>query len=45
MIKEPTDFGIDERDGLEGSERAYPGPEVHRLHLVLTDTLLASTRT
>ena len=45
VIKEPTDFGIDERDGLEGSERAYPGPEVRRLHLVLTDTLAASTRT
>jgi proteasome lid subunit RPN8/RPN11 len=43
VIKEPTDFGIDERDGLEGSERAYPGLEVRRLHLVLTDTLLAST--
>ena len=44
VIKEDSDFGIDERDGLEGSERAYPGPEVRPLHLLLTDTVLASTR-
>ena len=44
VIKEPTDFGVDERNGHEGSEQAYPGPEASRLHLAFTDTLLASDR-
>jgi|SoiMethySBSTD1v2_1073268.scaffolds.fasta_scaffold416551_1 proteasome lid subunit RPN8/RPN11 len=39
ITKEFTDFGISDRDGLEGSERAYPGPEVSPLHLALTDAL------
>ena len=42
VCKELPDFGIAEQDNLEGSERAYPGPEVSPLHLVLTESLLAS---
>ena len=34
--KPTTDFGIDERDGREGSEHSYQGPEVTPLDLVLT---------
>jgi proteasome lid subunit RPN8/RPN11 len=42
VTKKATDFGIAEQDDLEGSERAYSGPEVSPLHLVLTEALLAT---
>ena len=34
MTKDPSDFGISEADARQGSELAYPGPEVTPLALV-----------
>lgn len=36
VAKEWDDFGIDDGDALEGSELAYPGPEVRSLRLALS---------
>jgi proteasome lid subunit RPN8/RPN11 len=33
--KPESDFGIDDTDDLQGSEQAYPGPEVRPLRLVV----------
>src|SRR3954452_23378612 len=37
VIKEPSEFGIDERDGLEGSELAYQGREVAPIPLRIVE--------
>jgi proteasome lid subunit RPN8/RPN11 len=34
VAKDPSDFGISDRDARQGSELAYPGPEVTPLDLV-----------
>src|SRR5262249_43650728 len=34
VAKDPSDFGISDRDARQGSELAYPGPEVRPLALV-----------
>ena len=34
VAKDPSDFGISEADARQGSELAYPGPEVRPLALV-----------
>src|SRR5215468_2263811 len=34
VAKEPSDFGINDQDACQGSELAYPGPEVAPLALV-----------
>lgn len=36
VTKDPADFGIDAHDQREGSELAYPGPEVRPLQLAVT---------
>jgi proteasome lid subunit RPN8/RPN11 len=43
VAKEATNFGIDERDELEGSEQAYPGPEVRPMRLMLIGGSAASS--
>jgi len=34
VAKDPSDFGISDHDARQGSELAYPGPEVRPLALV-----------
>ena len=44
VAKEPSDFGISDRDARQGSELAYQGPEVTPLALVAHGTRLALRR-